>query len=363
MKHRKLALAATMVAALGTTAAPAAAKTLQVDDDRAQCPKAASTTIQAAVDAAASGDKVEVCPGTYTEQVRITKDGLKLQAQKNRQATIRFPASTTGDHALVHIDSSDDVLVKGFTISGPYTFGSCPGLDDRRMGVYVDNSSDATITQNRITLIRNDNSALWGCQNGIAVQIGRKALSSVGTAVVSDNVIDLYEKGGVAVDNTGSDADIVHNTIVATPEAQPLVASNGIQVGRGATAVIDHNTISGNDYTGGSTSGAGVLIFDTSGVLASFNELFGNDVGVDVEKLLGQPTTGNLIERNDAHDNSQNGFYAGAGTADNVFKTNRASDNGVDCEDDSTGSGTAGRANTWKDNRGTTDVPDGLCKP
>jgi parallel beta-helix repeat protein len=356
MKHRKLAMMATLVAALGTTAAPAAAKTIKVDDDGAQC-ATTITSIQAAVDAAAPGDKIEVCPGLYQEQVRITdKDGLKLQAQKNRQATIKFPATTTPDHALVHIDSSNDVLVKGFTISGPYTFSPCPGLNDRRMGVFVDNSSDATITQNHISEIRNANPALWGCQNGIAVQVGRQALTSVGTAVVSDNEIDLYEKGGVGVDGPGSDADVEHNEITASADAQAVVASNGIQVGRSATAVIEHNTVSGNDYTGGTTSGTGVLIFDTVGVVAGFNELFGNDVGVDVEKLLGQPTTGNRVEHNNAHDNSQNGFYAGIGTANNLFKDNKASGNGVDCQDDS-------GANTWKNNRGTTDVPDGLCKP
>ncbi|MGB7686303.1 MAG: hypothetical protein WBL45_11040 [Solirubrobacterales bacterium] len=47
---------------------PAAnAATLAVDDDRAQCPAAQFTSIQAAVDAAAPGDTVTVCPGRYVE--------------------------------------------------------------------------------------------------------------------------------------------------------------------------------------------------------------------------------------------------------------------------------------------------------
>ena len=40
----------------------AQASTLLVDDDRVQCPSAAYTTIQAAVDAAAPGDTILVCP-------------------------------------------------------------------------------------------------------------------------------------------------------------------------------------------------------------------------------------------------------------------------------------------------------------
>ena len=52
--------------------------TLIVDDDAADCPDAAFTSIQAAVDAAGPGDQIKVCPGTYQEQVRIGpgKDGL-----------------------------------------------------------------------------------------------------------------------------------------------------------------------------------------------------------------------------------------------------------------------------------------------
>ena len=43
------------------------AATLTVDDDRADCPAAAYTSVQAAVDAARTGDTVTICPGTYAE--------------------------------------------------------------------------------------------------------------------------------------------------------------------------------------------------------------------------------------------------------------------------------------------------------
>jgi hypothetical protein len=45
----------------------ALADTLTVDDDHADCPAAAFSSIQAAVDAAAPGDTVTVCPGEYAE--------------------------------------------------------------------------------------------------------------------------------------------------------------------------------------------------------------------------------------------------------------------------------------------------------
>jgi len=50
-------------------AAPAAATaaTLAVDDDARSAPAAEFTKVQSAVDAAAPGDTIAVCPGVYTE--------------------------------------------------------------------------------------------------------------------------------------------------------------------------------------------------------------------------------------------------------------------------------------------------------
>src|SRR4051812_46072201 len=88
-------------------AGPAMAATLRVDDDHAQCPSAPFTSIQAAVAAAGQNDTVAVCPGTYTEQVRIqshAKDGLKLVATQPGQATIQAPPAMTSPNSIVLID-------------------------------------------------------------------------------------------------------------------------------------------------------------------------------------------------------------------------------------------------------------------
>jgi hypothetical protein len=53
---------------MGLLAAPAAsAATLSVDDDRRDCTAAAYTSIQDAIDAAAPGDTIAICPGRYVE--------------------------------------------------------------------------------------------------------------------------------------------------------------------------------------------------------------------------------------------------------------------------------------------------------
>ena len=47
----------------------------------------------------------------------------------------------------------------------------------------------------------------------------------------------------------------------------------------------------------------------------------------------------------------------GAQFVDNDFSLNT----GLDCEDDTTGGGTAGTANAWTNNLGIDDDPDGIC--
>jgi hypothetical protein len=68
--------------ALSLFAVPAVANaaTLAVDDDGAQCPAAQFATVQAAVDAAAPGDTVAVCPGVYVEGTgAVGSDALTIE--------------------------------------------------------------------------------------------------------------------------------------------------------------------------------------------------------------------------------------------------------------------------------------------
>src|SRR4051812_498544 len=161
MRIYRSAIAIWAIGALMLFAATSAsANELKVDDDHLQCPSATFTSIQDAVDAASPGDKVQVCAGTYAEQVHIQdKDDLKLEGQND--PTIKAPLIQTPPYALVHIDSSDGVRLKGFVVSGPWNEPGCQ--TERHYGVFVDNSFDARISHNHVTLIRDAIPALWGC--------------------------------------------------------------------------------------------------------------------------------------------------------------------------------------------------------
>jgi hypothetical protein len=66
---RRRGSSAFLLAILGAlVAAPSTlAETISVDNDRADCTAAAFTSVQDAIDAAAPGDTIAICPGTYTE--------------------------------------------------------------------------------------------------------------------------------------------------------------------------------------------------------------------------------------------------------------------------------------------------------
>ena len=79
------------------------------------------------------------------------------------------------------------------------------------------------------------------------------------------------------------------------------------------------------------------------------------------------PPADNTISKNDIRGSGDDGIHVYDGTG-NLFVKNHIRASGsvdsaaVDAEDDTTGSGTEGTANTWTDNRCRTSDPDGLCR-
>ena len=172
-------------------------------------------SVQAAVTASAAGDTIVVCPGTYTEQVRVPadKDRLTLISSSRRQAIIKAPpAYANGTVDLVRVDGAENVSFASFTITGPQpdTAYCNPLLVSN---VRIGQGGSANLVDNRITQAKPTNPALRGCQNGFGVQIGRNAESDTGTGRLYYNEIDDYNKGGVYVDNTGSTLIAVGNTV------------------------------------------------------------------------------------------------------------------------------------------------------
>jgi parallel beta-helix repeat protein len=382
------------------------------------CPQATFATIQAAILASGPNDTVKVCPGTYPEQVRIIgheHDGLKLESLKPLQAVIQWPPAETPPLALVYFSQADGVTLRGFTVTGPFTSPGCSV--ERHEGILVENAFDERIDHNHITQIRNSNPALWGCQEGDAVAIGKRVdpipTAPPGSARVDHNVIDEYQKNGVQVSNIGSSAQVDHNVITGSTAGQAVIASNGVVVFRRAIGTVDHNVISNNKFAPFPLS-TGVIVQETppGSSRVNHNRIFDNDFGVQTFALsdleishndlfrhvgtgivLAGPSTGVVVRSNDIESNRGSGialFDADANllksnhielngnpvlvdmtdgirvnslSAGNRILTNHMSENDThDCHDDSVGGGTAGTANEWEGNTGQTENRLGLCR-
>jgi parallel beta-helix repeat protein len=236
-----------------------------------------TTGIQAIVNQAQSGDTIIVEAGTYNEQVTINnaghaRDNLTLEGS-GQNFTFIQPSSLAGSNAVVDVNGSQGVTIEGFTIEGPSGTAYSGG---NLYGVRVEGGGSATITQNHITNIQDTPFA--GYQEGIAIDVGRQRDGTTGSAVITYNTIDNYQKGGILVDNAGSSASIMYNTIVGAGPTTVL-AQNGIQISRGATAVVSYNYVSNNEYTP-SPQATGILVYNNSTVTLTHNTLANNDYDI-----------------------------------------------------------------------------------
>ena len=83
------------------------------------------------------------------------------------------------------------------------------------------------------------------------------------------------------VDNAGSSAEVAFNEIQGAGPT-PLIAQNGIQASRDASADIHHNVVSGNNYALPGTDSVGILVFQesNSGTTVDHNRVSLNDDGI-----------------------------------------------------------------------------------
>jgi parallel beta-helix repeat protein len=343
------------------------------------------------------GDKIIVDPGTYQEQVTIPApdNGLTLESKRPLAAIIQAPVPMTGNKSIVDDAGAQGVTIADFTITGP----GATGVDGVGFGVRVDSGGSATIIGNHITKIEDN--PIDGAQNGVAIQIGRQSEGTTGSATIEGNIIDNYQKGGIVVDNVGSHADIIGN-IVQGAGPTGLLAQNGIQISRGATAKVSFNFVSGNIYSPATNVATGILLFNPGNVSVDHNFATDNDVGIiavggtgltiddnvvthsTFDGILLDGTTHSQVSSNttdhngssnpgdggialeNASDNTVDDNRSDHNTGDGIFVDSTSSGNTIahnhlhenslfDAEDDSSGTGTAGTANTWARNHGKTD--------
>jgi parallel beta-helix repeat protein len=238
---------------------------LIVDDDLA-CSGATFHTIQAALDAAAPGSKVRVCPGSYTEDLRI-RTPLKLVAKPLGQATI---------HGSIVVLQANGVRIEGLVVDA----------SGRTVGITIEGeTSGFDIRNTRVSYASSAGIEIFEASDGI----------------VRENVL---------VDNIGIGlrlleafrTEVKQNTVMGN-------GSDGIVIFEGAANHLDTNTSSSN-------GGNGIHVcFDTSRNLIEKTTARGN-AGAGIAVCSDGATTTQL-RKNTLLENGIDALDAsiGAGTA------------------------------------------------
>ncbi len=377
-------------------------RTLFVDKDRVQCPKAEFQSIQEAVAAAPPRSTVMVCPDLYTEDVDVFKPltlmkhgGGNGEIDERPRCFAPEPPDPTRD-AIVQgrlfsfLLQRPDIVLDGFVIQGTQNFGilSIGGPQVIRDNVVQHNERGLFITFNdgvRVhgNCFRQNNELGLGLDSSNDVQIERNSFfrNQFGGA-------ELRAGGGVRFEHNVSREDGQFFLVAAQlgsgdfgTGSEPARVSHNYSEGSGSEAAlltfrnsglrITHNrlrqalagiqffsedrgdVVAHNDITEMRRDGIRADSFGLLDSLVAHNRI--NDNGRDGINLQ-EANSGNRVEHNDARRNGSDGIHA-EGAEGNVFRTNVMFDNvEFDARDDRR------PANRWIRNQCRTDFPPGtIC--
>jgi parallel beta-helix repeat protein len=259
-----------------------------VDDDKVQCPTAAYTSIQAAVNAAKSGDVIRVCAGTYHEQVVIGKS-LSLEADNG---VIVIPSDVVANAAglssaepiatIVLVKNAENVSLQGFIVDG--SANGLTACGPTLIGILYQDAS-GSIAHNAVRNVRLAND-LTGCQSGLAIDV-ESSSSGQSSVTIADNSVDGYQKNGITADEPGTEVFVTNNAVTGLGPTTGA-AQNGIQIGFGAQGRVTNNVVADNIYspcesaTNCPSNATGILIYQSDGVRVERNTVGSNQVGIFV---------------------------------------------------------------------------------
>ncbi|MEL7636784.1 MAG: right-handed parallel beta-helix repeat-containing protein [Anaerolineaceae bacterium] len=234
------------------------------------------TTIQAAINAAAIGDTIQVAAGTYEETVDIIDKDLTLIGQPGAiiKSPVEIPARTgTAWKAIVFVHHSN-ATIDGFTIDG----AGRGNLNSKFLGVQFF-EADGVLKNSTVTNVT------WTPFNGAQEGIGFYAYNAVQPArsvSLQDNTFVNNQKGDVNIYGSPLNVIIDGNTFTGHGNTS-ILAQNGVSFQGGATGSVKDNSFSGYSYSKEPSDqwnwgAAGLLLYGAGDVtLGGENNFTGND--------------------------------------------------------------------------------------
>lgn len=299
---RALALTASALCLMAAAASAADASKVVVSNSAPavangkSCTEPRFNSVQAAVSSGAT--TVEICAGTYTEQVEIAGP-TKLNAFDGvGSVTLAMPATPARSESAcdtkpnesegplnqsdeISICTSGTVSLTGIDVEAVIPLETCAnGLN----GIFIGGGGTLKATHVSVNGASTSIAAFKGCQHGIAVRVGSASREEVGHAELTSDTFSGYEKNGPTVAGAGSTMAIKSSTITGEG-VSPYIAQNGVQISFGGRGTVNSSTISGNECNEEvcgpqGAQGAGVLFFEAAaGSELSKSTVSSNDMG------------------------------------------------------------------------------------
>jgi parallel beta-helix repeat protein len=310
---RRPILVATMLASAGLYGQNALATTLVVGPTTCQPGKPHYASIQLGVNAAPNGGTVLVCPGTYPEQVAITKPLILkgVTDGTSNAAIITVPTGGLTVNAVAPtyygavsgqlvVQNTSGVTVSNLTIDG--TGSGCVPYANRESGIVAYNVGNTVISG---MSVRNE---ITGCQ------LGEGIISDTSSITISSNQIHDVDRTGITI--TGGVATVEFNNVQNAPYY-------GVSIYLADKSVLTGNTVSGLNnlccYVG-----AAIYVWTSSHAIVSKNTVLASPSLYNYGIWVYQNASANTVSGNIVSDVGYGFVMDGSGS--NVVQSNKFSE-------------------------------------
>ena len=237
---------------------------------------------------------MDVCPGTYTEQLSI-EAAVKLTAVSGvGTAKVAMPANAEASKSscdtkegLQQIDeisicTAGTVSITGLDVEAIIPLETCAGGLN---GIFVGGGGTLKATGVSVDGASSSLNGYKGCQHGVAVEVGAAAQKEVGHAKLKNVTVSGYEKNGPTVKYAGSTltSPAPRSPAKARPRGSPRTGSRSPIGGQGT---VKSSTVTGNECNVASCGAegeqaSGVLFYGAApGSSISSSSVNENDLGV-----------------------------------------------------------------------------------
>jgi hypothetical protein len=278
------------------------------------------TTIQAAINAASSGDTINVADGIYHESVNVNKSLTLHGAQAGVDARNRSGAESVIDNSCSPVQiTADNVILDGFTVQGSTQSDPCtivgiwmnPGFSGTQGGAQILNN----IVQNNISGIEFDNTGTIPAK----VQFNLIRSNNNPGPGSGNGIETSFGLVNATIDNNKFIGQTSSSMVVEAPASSVAISNNTLDAGI-ALFSTTNTTITGNSSIGNVSDGTIYLGGGDSGITISSNVLNTGIEGIVIENpySVGPNSSVTISPNNCIAGNSTNGLrvahlgYAGA---------------------------------------------------